>query len=66
MHACVRVRVRAQALQEETYVEPQPTWSAYRTMGYGYARMRVQGASLLTYEYLYNNGTALDSWSIAK
>jgi hypothetical protein len=54
------------ALQIESYVTPQPAWSAFRTQAYGYARLKVQSAHGLTYEFMDTNGTLQDSWSITK
>lgn len=55
------------ALQEETFLDPLPAWSAFALNGvYGYGRMRIQGGASLSYEFVATNGTVVDAWGIVK
>jgi len=47
--------------------EPQPSWSAFREgVSYGYGKMRVQGGSRLTYQWISIEGKVLDAFTILK
>jgi hypothetical protein len=55
------------AMQEEIFVEPQPSWSLLRFQGiWGFGRMRVTGTSKLYFEFIDTNGVVQDYFTILK
>lgn len=61
------VQGTAGAFLSTDWISPQPAWSAFRNGNtYGYARMRVTGASLLDYTFVDLSGKTIDHWQITK
>ncbi len=55
------------AVQREKFVNPVPSWSAFRLNGaYGYGIMEVTGAGLLEYRFVDLSGDVKDAWRIVK
>jgi hypothetical protein len=49
------------------WMEPQPTWSAFRDGNtYGYGQMVVDGASSIDWTYMGSDGKIIDHWRIEK
>jgi hypothetical protein len=54
-------------VQREKFVNPVPSWSAFRLNGaYGYGIMEVTGAGLLEYRFVDLSGDVKDAWRIVK
>ena len=56
----------AGAIQEEKYLDPQPTWSAVRFQEYGFGRMTATAASSLYFDFVDIYGEVLDAFEIVR
>ena len=55
------------AVQEESWVTPQPVWSAFRIEDvYGYGIMEITGANLLEYYFVDTQRQIWDQWRIVR
>ncbi len=57
----------AGAMIREKWIEPQPSWSAFRIQRYGYARMSMLNQTTLHFEFVeMDHGSVMDEFYLVK